>query len=208
MEVKYDFNKGTIRFEYGESYNLESLRRYVLNYHEDRIRHYFIKAIRSGKKNIFTYDFDGFFTHEIDIPIMRAYKKYLENCFDDHVYPVVGIKNDPSNLYDIVGCVEKQFVVDGHDYKKLQGRLAQKDGQGKQYPLMVYVGICDMHGFMPEDSMEEASLENREVYDNLLEKFKKELSEKTRIYNKTRLVLSALRARFDKVYIHLGKIGD
>lgn len=200
MKIDYDFQQGTVRFEFGEPYNLESLRRYLLNYHGNLMRGYFVKCILVKGRRVFTYDFDGFFSTEITIPLMRQYKRYLESCFDDHIYPVSGIRTAPDYLADIIEAIRKQFVLEKHDFKQLRGQEA------KLLPLICFVGIADMHGFALNDIMDEVDVE-KDQFDNLLRQFREGIKEKSRVYTKTRLVLSYLRDRFEK-YVDLGDLGD
>ncbi len=206
FKVDYDFKQGVVSFNNGEQFNIESIRRYIVNFHPEAIKPFFIKAIRAKGKNFFSYDYDGFF-NSIDQAFLRQYKKYLSSCYDDNIMPVEGITLKDEHLDLIFECVKRQFIIDQHDFKLLNGRLSREEGKSSGYPLMVFIGVADMHGFEAPKISEWAQVDNPSRFTNLLEEFISSIKEKNRIYTKTLLVLNDLRGKMDK-YVDLGDLGS
>lgn len=214
MNVEYNFSKNTVSFDSGETYDLDHLRSYIVGFHNSRLKDYFVKCIHSGGRKRFTYDFNGFFM-DVDIPFLRMYKKYIQSCYDNNIKPVENMTQSDDHLDLIYACVERQFIIDGHDWKLLQGRIGRSEGRGVQYPLEVFIGIADMHGFRSAKIMEYCQVETQDRFNNLLSSFEKNIKEgaatlsfkaKNRIYIKTKLVLNDMRGRLNKVYVDLADL--
>ena len=192
MRVDYDWTRSTVRFDFGEEYNIESLRRYCHAYHGESLKAFFIKVINSNGRR-WTFDFDGFF-HTIDIPFLRQYKKYLASCYDEVIKPVPNIRLNYQDMDRIYRATLQQYIIKPHDWKLLLGELSRSDGKSSQYPLISFVGICDMHGFLMSEILEFANLNHIETIEKLIRLFQKHIKENTRVKTKTHLILNQLNS--------------
>lgn len=72
MEIKFDYSRDLFIADDTE-YPLDGLRKYLIDNHEGLVRGHFIKAIRSGGKTKFTFDWDAIYFKAKQYSIIKNY---------------------------------------------------------------------------------------------------------------------------------------
>jgi hypothetical protein len=227
----------------GQYHNMETLRRRAADYLPNLLSKYFIKCILIKGKPTFTYDFDGFLFHDLspekrtpcyktNTEIPRWFFQFEKYCFDDQVYPVVGLSSDThsseAGVDQIYRAIRKNFIlvtdIKKNDKGKHQGHVPIETQSGRDISrstaLTIYCGLVKMHDFSGKEAMELIGASPEDFADNW-RWFKEEIrtaikpdenitdekrDKARRFYAKTLLTLNYLRNHIPYPYVSLNQL--